>query len=139
MGSEVGSGGASSEKLQALKQHFSQQDRNFNHDSDEAQGGDIDVSRNFDSTFENNDDDDVSGDIMGPLEDDGNDNSAEAFQDDRSKSESPAGSVSGPLDIVSGRKPIVGAEDVAKALSGTQAMDQAEQRVSEKHGEPVQL
>ena len=30
-------------------------------------------------------------------------------------------------------------KDVAAALSGTQAMDQAEQTISEKHGEPIQF
>ena len=44
----------------------------------------------------------------------------------------------GPLDIVTGRKPIVGAKDVAAALSGTQEMEHAEEKVSEKHGGIVQ-
>ena len=58
--------------------------------------------------------------------------------DDSSSDTGVAGPVPGPLDIVTGRKPIVGAKDVAAALSGTQEMEHAEEKVSEKHGGIVQ-
>ena len=93
--------------------------------SDDTEGGD---------SFELNDD--VSGsEWRGEAIGDGLGNR----EVDPPADKSVAGPVSGPLDIVSGRKPIVGAEDVAVALGGTEEMDHAEEKVSEKHGEPVQL
>ena len=66
-----------------------------------------------------------------------NDESLGSLEANPSANDSIAGPVPGPLDIVSGRKPIVGAEDVAAALGGTEVMDHAEENMSKKHGEPM--
>ena len=47
------------------------------------------------------------------------------------------GSVPGPLDIMTGRRPIVGAADVAAVLQGTVAIEMLKETLGKKHGGPL--
>ena len=46
-------------------------------------------------------------------------------------------SVPGPLDILTGRRPIIGAANVAAALQGTMAIEMMKETLGKKQGGPL--